>query len=83
MALLLLSVKRGFFGLQLFHQFFDPINRKLVGDGSGDALVMLDLAVEFNTIVAHFLFRIRARLATNIDCCLRDGRAADLFILAN
>ncbi len=67
-ALLLLRVKRGLLSLHLLHQFFNPINRKLVGDRSGYALVVLDLAVEFDTLVAHFLFRIRAKLATDIGC---------------
>jgi hypothetical protein len=69
-ALLLLRVKRGLLSLHLLHQFFNPINRKLVGDRSGYALVVFDLAVEFDTLVAHFLFRIRAKLATDIGCRL-------------
>lgn len=52
----------------MLHQFFNPINRKLVGDRSGYALVVLNLAVKFDTLVAHFLFRIRAKLATDIGC---------------
>ena len=53
-ALLLLGVKRDLLGLHLLHQFFNPINRKLVGDRSAYAFVVLDLAVEFDTLVAHF-----------------------------
>jgi hypothetical protein len=59
-ALLLLGVKRDLLSLHLLHQFFDPINRKLVGKRGGYALVVLNLAVEFDTLVTHFRFRICA-----------------------
>jgi hypothetical protein len=60
-ASLLFGVKRGLLGFHLLHQFFDPIDRKLVADRRGYALVVLDLAVEFDTLVTHFQFRIRPR----------------------
>lgn len=60
MASLLLGVKRGLLGLRLLHQFFDPINCKLVGNRGGYARVVLNLAVEFDTLVTHFRFRICA-----------------------
>src|ERR1700730_3718050 len=61
-ALLLLRVKRGLLSLHLLHQFFDPIERKLVIYTCGDAPVALDLGVEFDTLVTHFQFRICASL---------------------
>src|ERR1700676_5424008 len=57
--LLLLGVKRGLLSLHFLYQFFDPINRKLVGNRSGYALVVLDLVVEFDTLVTHGLSRLR------------------------
>jgi hypothetical protein len=59
-ALLPLRVKRGLLGLHLLHQFFDPINRKLVVNRNGYTFVVLDLVVKFYTLVTHFRCRIRA-----------------------
>jgi hypothetical protein len=59
MALLPLRVKRGLLGLHLLHQFFDPINRKLVVNRNGYAFVVLDLVVKFYALVTHFRCRIR------------------------
>ena len=64
--MLLLGVKRGLLSLHFLYQFFDPIERKLVGYRRGYALVVLDLSVEFQTFVTHFQFRIRALAG----CCL-------------
>jgi hypothetical protein len=54
----LLGVKRGLLGFHLLYQFCDPINRKLIANRSGNALVVLDLAVEFGALVTHGLFRL-------------------------
>ena len=56
--MLLLGVKRGLLSLHFLYQFFDPIERKLVGYRRGYALVVLDLAVEFDTLVTHGLSRL-------------------------
>jgi hypothetical protein len=58
--LLLSGVKRCLLGFHLLHQFFDPINRKLVGNRGCYPLIVLDLAVEFDTLVTHFQLRICA-----------------------
>jgi hypothetical protein len=60
--LLLLGVKRGLLSLHFLYQFFDPIERKLVGYRRGYPLVMLDLSVEFQAFVTHDQFRICAYL---------------------
>jgi hypothetical protein len=49
----LLGVKVGLLCLHPLYQFFDPIKRSLIGDPGRQALVMLDLAVEFDTLVTH------------------------------
>jgi hypothetical protein len=77
----LLGVKHRLLGLHLLHQFFDPINRKLVGDGARYAFVVPDLAVEFHTLVTHFRFRFYAYLAVIIGYCLYDGEAALRFTM--
>jgi hypothetical protein len=59
-----LGVKRDLAGLHLLHQFLEPINRKLVVNRPGYALAMLDLFVEFQALVAHWKFRIRAKSRT-------------------
>jgi hypothetical protein len=65
-----LGVKRGLLGFHLLYQLCEPINRKLIANRSGYALVVLDLAVEFDTFVTHFPLRICAQLAVNIGSCL-------------
>jgi len=59
--LLLFGVKRSLLGLHSLYQFLDPIEGKLIGDPIGQALVVLDLAVDLNTLVTHRSFRVRAR----------------------
>jgi hypothetical protein len=44
-------MKRGFLCLHPRYQFFDPIKGELIGDPGRQALVMLDLAVEFDALV--------------------------------
>jgi hypothetical protein len=60
-------MKRGPFSFHPFYQFPDPIGHSLIRDPERHALVMLDLAVEFDALVTHclpaLLFR-RKRLAT-------------------
>ena len=51
--LLLFGVKRSLLGFHLLYQFLDPIEGKLIGDTIGQALVVLDLAVDLNTFVTH------------------------------
>jgi hypothetical protein len=51
-------VKHGLLRVHLLYQFFDPIKCRLIGDPRRQAAVMLDLAVEFDTLVAQFEFRI-------------------------
>jgi hypothetical protein len=46
-------MKRGFLCLHPRYQFFDPIKGGLIGDPGRQALVMLDLAVEFDALVTH------------------------------
>ena len=58
--LLLFGVKRSLLGFHLLYQFLDPIEGKLIGDTIGQALVVLDLAVDLNTLVTHRSFRVRA-----------------------
>jgi hypothetical protein len=58
----LLGVKQGLLSLHFLYQFFDPIERKLVGYRRGYPLVMLDLSVEFQAFVTHVQFRICAYL---------------------
>ena len=50
---LLFGVKRSLLGLHSLYQFLDPIKGKLIGDIIGQALVVLDLAVDLNTFVTH------------------------------
>jgi hypothetical protein len=59
-------------GLHPLNQLFDSIKHSLVGDAGRHMLVMLDLAVEFDALVAHFSVP-RLRL-------LYDNEAVDLFI---
>jgi hypothetical protein len=49
----LFGVKGGLSRLHPLYQLFDPIKRTLIGDPGGQGLVMLDLAVEFDTLVTH------------------------------
>jgi hypothetical protein len=58
--LCLLRVKCCLLGLHPLYQFLDPIKRSLIGNSGRHVLVMLDLAVEFDALVTHFQFRIRA-----------------------
>jgi hypothetical protein len=58
--LCLLGVKGGLLGLQIGDQFFDPIERRLIGDLGRQVPVVFDLDVEFDALVAHLQFRIRA-----------------------
>jgi hypothetical protein len=51
--LFLLGMKRGFLCLNPRYQLFDPIKGGLIGDPVRQALVMLDLAVEFDALVTH------------------------------
>jgi hypothetical protein len=46
-------MKRGFLCLHARYQFFDPIKGALIGDPGRKALLMLDLAVEFDALVTH------------------------------
>jgi hypothetical protein len=78
-------VKRRLLGLRPLDQFLDPIEHSLIGDSGRHALVMLDLAVEFDTLVTHFLlvphFAHRS-LAFKIGRLYKGGEAVDLFICA-
>jgi hypothetical protein len=58
--LCLLRVKCCLLGLHPLYQLLDPIKRSLIGNSGRHVLVMLDLAVEFDALVTHFQFRIRA-----------------------
>jgi hypothetical protein len=78
--LCLLGVKSVLLCVHLLYQFFDPIKCRLIGDPGRQAAVMLDLAVEFDTLVAHFQFRI-ARGSSHW-LFLYDGEPPYLFILA-
>jgi hypothetical protein len=78
--LLLLWMKCGLLSPHPLNQFLDPIKERLIGDAGRHTLVMLDLGVKFDALVTHFRFRIRAKLAAIIDCCLVDDWAADLFM---
>jgi hypothetical protein len=51
--LLFFGVKRSLLRLHLLYQFLDPIEHSLIGDSGRDAMVMLDLAVEFGALVTH------------------------------
>jgi hypothetical protein len=46
-------MKGGLLRLHPLYQFFDPIKSRLIGDPGRQALVMLNLAVEFDTLVTH------------------------------
>jgi hypothetical protein len=67
----LLRVERSLLGLHLLYQFLNPIKEIRIGDSGRHALVMLDLAVEFDALVTHFpvphLLVIRAVV---IECLL-------------
>jgi hypothetical protein len=76
---MLLGVKRWLLGLHALYQFLDPIKRSLIGDPGWHSLVMLDLAVEFDALLTHWRFHIRAKLAAIIDHCLADDWKANLF----
>jgi hypothetical protein len=49
-------VKRRLLGFRPLYQFPDPIEHSLIGDSGRHALVMLDLAVEFDALLTHQLF---------------------------
>ena len=49
----MLRVKRHLLGLRPFDQFLDPIEHSMIGDSGRHALVMRDLAVEFDALVTH------------------------------
>jgi hypothetical protein len=48
-----LGMKRGFSCLHSRYQMFDPIHDALIGDHGRQALIMLDLAVEFDALGTH------------------------------
>lgn len=75
--LLLLRVKRGLLYLYLLYQFLDPINCTLIVDPGRQALVSLDLLVEFDAFFTHWYFP-HSRVIS-IGCCLYDGEPALLF----
>jgi hypothetical protein len=75
----LLGVKGGLLGLQIGDQFFDPIKRLLIGDPGRQVLVVLDLDVEFDTLVTHFPVPHSRVNAVVIGCCLYDDEAAKMF----
>jgi hypothetical protein len=52
---LLLRVERRLLGVRPFYQFLDPIKHSLIGDSGRHALVMRDLAVEFDALLTHCL----------------------------
>ena len=54
-------MKGGFLRLHARYQSLDPIKGALIGDPGRQALVMLDLAVEFDALVTH---RNPARIET-------------------
>jgi hypothetical protein len=56
-----LGMKRSFSCLHSRYQMFDPIKGALIGDHGRQALVMLDLTVEFDALVTH---RNPARIET-------------------
>jgi hypothetical protein len=72
-------VKGGLLGLQIGDQFFDPIKRLLIGDPGRQVLVVLDLDVEFDTLVTHFPVPHSRVNAVVIGCCLYDDEAAKMF----
>jgi hypothetical protein len=55
LPLLLVGMKRGPFSFHPFDQFPDTIKHSLIRDPERHALVMLDLAVEFDALVTHCL----------------------------
>jgi hypothetical protein len=55
LPLLLVGMKRGPFSFHPFDQFPDTIKHSLIHDPERHALVMLDLAVEFDALVTHLL----------------------------
>jgi hypothetical protein len=52
--LFLLGMKRGFLCLHPRYQFYDRIKGELICNPGRHALVMLDLAVELDALVAHW-----------------------------
>lgn len=49
----LLRVKQGLPGLQPLYQFLDSVKRSLIGDPGCHALILLDLLVDLNALLAH------------------------------
>ena len=47
------GVKRSLLGLHSLYQFLDLIKGKLIADAIGQALVVIDLAVDLNALVTH------------------------------
>jgi hypothetical protein len=75
--LLLLGVKHSLLSFHLLYQFLDPIKCKLIGDLGRQALVMLDLAINFDALITHRSSAF-ARGRPN-SCRLDDAEAAVLF----
>jgi hypothetical protein len=59
---LLRGMKCGPLGLHVVNELSDSLGCLLVGDAGQKASVVLDLPVEFNALVTHSHFRIRANL---------------------
>src|ERR1700693_1120595 len=75
--LLLRGVKHSLLSFHPLYQFLDPIKRKLIGDLARQALVMLDLAINFDALIIHRSSAF-ARGRPN-SCRLDDAEAAVLF----
>ena len=55
-------MKRGPLGLHVLNELPDSFGRLVIGYAGQKASVVLDLPVEFNALVTHRHFRIRANL---------------------
>jgi len=79
--LCLFWMKRRLLGLHSLDQFLDPIKHSLISDSGRHALVMLNLAVEFDALVTHFSVP-HPRVAVPVWLLLirrRSGRFVSIF----
>ena len=66
--------------LQALYEFFDPVNGELIGDAGRQALIVLDLAIDFDALLTHKSRSAAfARWAIQWTPVLYDGELAVLF----